>query len=290
MKTNPRLISLALLLVASVSLARAQVTPAATAPAPVAATPALEPAAGTTYDPFTLRLGGFLLSSINTKLTLSAGNGAAGTEVDFVNALGGSDSANVFRADGEWRFATKHKVQLSFFDISLNASRSISTSINWGDQVFPINTVITSSFKTTVYKLNYGYIFYQTPTQEVSFLAGLHITRFSTSLGASSLGKVESASATAPLPVFGFEWKSQLSDKLSSQVSYEYFGLSIDNKYSGNLSDFQAMLEYHFSPNWSLGAGYNRYVLNAKVKMRLQSELRLRHNYNGLMLFVSTRF
>jgi hypothetical protein len=90
--------------------------------------------------------------------------------------------------------------------------------------------------------------------------------------------------------VFGFEWKAQLAEKLTSYVSYQYFGISLDDKYKGHLSDFQALLDYHFTPNWSLGAGFNRYVMNATVKGDRGMELKLKHNYNGLLLFISTSF
>jgi hypothetical protein len=288
-KSVSSLIALALLLVASGTLVHAQVAPAATAPAPAAPAANLD-TSGTIYEPFTIRLGGFLLSNINTTLSLSNSSGQVGDEIDFVNALGGKDSLNVFRADAEWQFAAKHKVQLAFFDINLEASKSISKEIHWGDQVFPVNATLNSQFKTTVYKLNYGYIFHKTAKHEVSFLAGLHITSITTGLSMPNLGKAEKVSVTAPLPVFGFEWKAQLAEKLTSYMSYQYFGLSYDDKYKGSLSDFQALLDYHFTPNWSLGAGFNRYVMNARVKSERDLELKLKHNYNGLLLFVSTSF
>ena len=288
-KSNSYRLAFALLLIASVPLAQAQVAPAATAPAAAAPAPALD-TSGTIYEPFTIRLGGFLISSIKTTLSLSTSNGQVGDEIDLVKTLGGKDSLNVFRADAEWHFAAKHKVQLAYFDINMEASKSISKEIHWGDQVYPVNSTLNSQFKTTVYKLNYGYIFHKSAKHEVSFLAGLHITSITTGLSLPNVGKAEKVSVTAPLPVFGFEWKALLAEKLTSYVSYQYFGLSVDDKYKGHLSDFQALLDYHFTSNWSLGAGYNRYVLNASVKGDRGLELKLKHNYNGLLLFVSTSF
>ena len=268
--------------------ARAQVAPAATPPA---ANPTAVAASYGDTDNFTIRLGAFFLSSIRTTLSLTDSAGKGGQELDFKKDLGGSDSLNVFRADSEWRFAARHKVQLAYFDLNRNASRVIDKQISWGDQTYPVNTTINTQFRSTVYKLNYGYALYRndTNTQEICGLIGFHISAFKTSLSSATSGKAEGVSVTAPLPVFGLEWKARLTDQLTSFVSYQYFGLTLDSKYQGNLSDFQALLDYSLGGNWNVGAGYNRFTTRASVKGD-NLKLTFRHNYNGLMLFVSTSF
>jgi len=248
-------------------------------------------------DHFTLRLGAFFLSSINTKLSLSDSAGHGGQEIDFKKDLSGQDSLSLFRADAEWRFTSRQKAQFTYFDINQTASHALTGSINWGDQTYPVNAVVNARFETIIYKLNYGYTFYrnETDTQELTGLIGFHITELTASLSAGNSGLAEGASVTAPLPVVGLEWKARLSDHLTSHVSYEYFGVSIDNKYTGNLSDFQALLEYQFTRNWSLGAGYNRYTSRATASSSGaltgdKVKLIVRHSYNGLMLFVTTSF
>ena len=279
------------------SSARAQV---ATTPAP--ATTPDQPVAPVTAQAdrqkFSIWVGGFFLSSINTRLSLTDESGNGGQEVDFSRDLGGRDNLTLGRIDAQWQFATNHKVQVSYFDIDRSASKTIDHTINWGDQSYPINTTVKSEFQTIVSKLNYGYTFYRNSaeTQALSVLVGFHITKMKASLSGSGSSLAEGGDVTAPLPVIGLEWTARLSDKVSSYVAYEYFGLSIDDdKYEGSLSDFQAVLEYHFTSHWSLGGGYNRYTSRATVtsdravngeKLKLSA----RHNYNGLMLFVAARF
>jgi hypothetical protein len=281
----------------AVTSARAQAAGAA-GPAPdqaVAAQPADQsattlPAALPERDRFSLRLGAFLLSSIETTLSLSDSNGQIGDNVDFGRTLGADDSLNVFRADAEWNFAAKHKVQFSYFDINLTSKKVIDTSFEWGDQVYPVSATVNSHFNTTVYKLDYGYTFYRNQTHEINGLIGVHVTQFETGIGLDGTAVAENFSATAPLPLFGVEWKARLSEKLTSQVAYSYFGISLDDRYSGNLSDFQALLDYSLSRHWSVSAGYNRYTLRASVKGSRGRELTMRHSYNGLMVFLSTNF
>lgn len=276
-----------------------QVVPAAS-PAPSELTAAPEVAGKPDSDNFTLRLGAFLISSINTKLALSDAAGHGGQEVDLTNDLGIRNSLNVFRADAEWRFTARQKIQLTYFNLNRSNSHVLTSSINWGDQTFPVSATVNAHYRTNIYKLNYGYTFFRnkTNTQEISGLVGFHVTGVKASLGLAVAGvgaTAEGASLTAPLPVFGLEWSARLSAKLTSHVSYEYFGLSLNNRYEGNLSDFQAMLEYGIVRHWNLGVGYNRYTSRATVKSSgLVSgdplKLSVKHQYNGLMLFVSTSF
>jgi len=286
------------------SSATAQVT-SSTAPAAepgqAAATTSTPPAAAVApeeQDNFTLRLGGFFLSSINTRLSLTDASGHGGQQVDFSRDLGGRDNLTLFRADAEWQFAANHKVQLSYFNIDRTASKVIDHTINWGDQSYPISTTLHSEVQQIVSKLNYGYTFYRNAarTQEVTGLIGFHITKLKVDVGATGTNIAEGGDVTAPLPIIGLEWKARLSDKITSYVAGEYFGLSLDDKYKGSLSDFQAMLEYKLSRHWSLGGGYNRYTSRASVTSERstasgeQLKLSVRHNYNGLMLFLATHF
>src|SRR6478736_8145662 len=285
----------AAVLTLAASSASAQV---ATTPAP--ATAPAQPAAPVTEvadtDKFHIRLGGFFLSSINTRLSLTDESGNGGQQVDFSRDLGGRDNLTLFRVDAEWQFAANHKVQLSYFNIDRTASKVIDHTINWGDQSYPISTTLHSEVQQIVSKLNYGYTFYRNAarTQEVTGLIGFHITKLKVDVGATGTNLAEGGDVTAPLPIIGLEWKARLSDKITSYVAGEYFGLSLDDKYKGSLSDFQAMLEYKLSRHWSLGGGYNRYTSRASVTSERstssgeQLKLSVRHNYNGLMLFLAT--
>ena len=260
----------------------------------IAASPTLalhaqaDPVPVATSEPsnFTVSAGGFLLSSISTRLSLAASNGNAGTDIDFNKSLGESDSASVFRVDGEWRFAARHKLEFSWFGFDQSSTKVISTSINWGDQVFPVNATLRSSVNTDVYKVNYGYTFYREGDSELSALIGLHITRYETSLGINGGGASQAFAVTAPLPVLGLEWNSRISESLTSRVAFEYFGVSLEgDKYSGHLTDFVAALNYRLNEHWSVGGGYNRFDFTAKLKDRV--ELKARRSYNGLLVFLS---
>ena len=246
----------------------------------------------TASDPsgFSLSLGGFLLSSVKTTVSLSASNGSAGSDIDFNTKLGHSSTVNVFRVDGEWRIAARHKVEFAYFDISQDGSKVIDTSINWGDQVYPVAATINSKFQNTVYKINYGYVFYREGDTEVTGLIGAHVTTYEASLGLASGASTQKFTVTAPLPVIGLEWTDRFSEKWTSRLSFEYFGVSLESgKYSGHLTDFQGTVDYSLSQHWSLGGGYERFDFTAKLKNNL-AQLKASRAYNGLLIYLKAHF
>ena len=243
-------------------------------------------------DTFNLSMGGFVLENIRTSMRLDDSGGQVGDIVDFAKTLGGEDRLNVFRADAEWRFAARHRVQAAYFDINMSASTTLNADLNWGDEVYPVNARVVSGLRNTTYKLSYAYSFYRTYRQEIAGQIGAHVTRFEANIGLPDRGKREGASVTAPIPVIGLEWRAKLSEKFFSQVSYQYFSVSLqEDKYSGDLSDFLAVMNYRLGRHWYIGGGYNYYVLNADLKSSSSAvKLVVKHEYNGFIGHVGARF
>jgi hypothetical protein len=214
------------------------------------------------------------------------------SSVDFARTLGGDDSLNVFRADAEWRIADRHRVQAAYYDIDMSASTTLSADLDWGDEVYPVNAKVLSGLRNTTYKLSYAYSIYRTPRQEIAGQIGAHVTRFEANISLPDRGRKEGASVTAPIPVIGLEWRFTVSEALFSQVSYQYFSVSLqEDKYSGSLSDFLAVMNLRLGRSWYIGGGYNHYVLDADLKSSTTAvKLAVKHEYDGFIVHVGASF
>jgi hypothetical protein len=236
-----------------------------------------------------LHFGGFLVSDVNADFSMS-GPAGSGTKIDFVNSLGGESSTEVFRADGAWQFNGRHRLEASWFDIDLHGHSTITANITFGNRTFVANTEITSRFHTEIYKLVYGYTFYKGPRHEFTGVIGAHIIDFHSNLTAPRLGTGESFTMTAPLPVFGIEWKSQWTKRLSTRASLQYFTISLDeNDVSGDLTDALFVAEYAFGRNWGIGGGYDRFDMECEFH-RGQLTFDIEHSYDGLLSYIFVRF
>ena len=76
------------------------------------------------YDKFSIGLGVFFIDR-ETDTRFDSSSGSPGSNVDLEQELGLSKSDSVFRIDGYYRFAPKHQINFSAFDLSRSASRQI---------------------------------------------------------------------------------------------------------------------------------------------------------------------
>ena len=233
---------------------------------------------------FSLSVGVFLTDrNSETRVDGTAGMDD-GTVVDLEGDLGLDSSDSVFRIDGYYRFNQKHRLDFTVFDLSRTASKVIEEDIDWNDTVFPIDTTVNSDFDLTIYKLDYTWSFMRRDKGFLGLTAGLYIADFGTRLEAEPSGALESASLTAPLPVFGLRGQYDFTEKLTFRASAEIFALEYDD-YSGSLYDIYAGLDYQFFKHVAIGIGINAVELNVEVtKDNFDGDIDWRYD-GGLIFF-----
>ena len=77
--------------------------------------------------------------------------------------------------------------------------------------------------------------------------------------------RTETASVTAPLPVFGLRGLWEIAPKWYIDAQAQYFTLEIDN-IDGEVTDLRAGITWMFAKHWGLGAGYNRFVTDVECR------------------------
>jgi hypothetical protein len=244
-------------------------------------------------DPFMISLGTFLLTT-ETNISIDGALGNAGTEIDTKKDLGFKD-ADRFRLDATWRFAPKHKVRAMAFSISQSNTKTLDRNITVGDTVYPVNGSVTAKNSTKVYELAYEYAFLRRDNYEVTASAGLHAIDFGFSIkgngtvnGQPIQGGTESASVTAPLPVFGLRGLWEIAPKWYIDAQAQYFALEVDN-IDGKVTDLRAGVTWMFARHWGLGAGYNSFRTTVGVSKNA-FDGNLKWDYSGAQVFITASF
>ena len=239
------------------------------------------------YDMFSLSVGVFITDR-NSDTRIDASSGTRGTDVDLENELGLGNSDSVFRIDGYYRFAEKHRFDFSAFDLSRRATAALRRDIVWNGTLFPISADVDSDFDLKIYKAAYNYAFMQGDKGYLGATAGLYIADFTSSISAPALGEREVGDATAPLPVFGLRGDYRFSERWSFRASGEVFLFEYDD-YDGSLYDIYAGLDYQLFGHVALGVGVNSVRLDIGVtKQNLTGDLDWR--YDGALLFLKFDF
>ncbi len=240
-------------------------------------------------DRFMLRLGGYQIGNADTIVRLDANNLPVGTYVDFSDTLGGDSRATVVRLDGLYRFNEHHAIDFSWYDLKFTGSRALNQDITWNGITYTLGTQVDSELRFDVYKLNYQYSVYHTKDVELGVLAGLHVMKAFASINASGINQAQSGSITAPLPLVGLFAEYNFTPRFSAFYSYQSFFIDYQDKVRGGLQDFLFGLEYRLFRHFSVGAAYNRFNLNLKLKGDNQT-LYVDSGWNGGMLYGALYF
>ncbi len=244
-------------------------------------------AANAQEDPrFSITLGAFFTDrDSQTKIDGDAGSG---TDVDLESDLGLERTDTVFRVDGYWRFAEKHRFDISAFDLSRSASKQIERDIIWNDTTYPINTTVDAELDLAIYKAAYTWMFLKRDRSFLGATAGLYVADIGTTLSGSSGGSVESSGVTAPLPVIGLRGEYRFAERWSLRGSGEFFAIEYD-AYDGSLYDLFIGLDFSATETISVGVGVNSVQLDIGVtKSNFQGDLDWQ--YDGAMAYLKFDF
>ena len=159
----------------------------------------------------------------------------------------------------------------------------------------PVGASVTSDFDAQWFILEATYSFYRSETVDTGIGFGIHAVDLDTTLTAHAQiegEEVEIVSGNldtlAPLPnlLAYFSWKFAPRWMLNARVGY--FTLDYD-KYSGDMTNAHAMVNYSLSQRWALGVSYQFVDLDLDVEKTDYVQV-----YNidiaGPMAFVRFRF
>jgi hypothetical protein len=231
-------------------------------------------------------LGAFVTNR-DTDGRLDSNNGD-GTDIDFEDDLGLQSSLSVARLGGYYWFGERGRVDFSVFDLSRDATHQIDETIEFGDQVYQVNTVINTTNDLTIYKIDYTHAFVSKPRGYFGLGGGLYVARTGMSIDAARLGQHESDSLTAPLPVIGVSGEYDINDRITLRGSTQYFGIDTGTV-SGHLTDFYVGADYRFTKRVGVGLAYDRVTLGVEADED-SFDGRLDWGYDGFLLYFKFDF
>jgi hypothetical protein len=213
-------------------------------------------------DKFRASLGVFYAES-NTTARLGTPGGGAAIDVNFEDTLGLEKSRPVTELTMYWRITDRWRLDVDYFSIPRNASRTLSRDITWGGNTYTAGTVVDSSFRISDLRAAVGYSFFRRPDKELGVGVGLHTTTFKASLDAAGIG-AESGSATAPLPVLALYGNFALTNRWALTLRTDWLSLDYD-KYAGSIRSSAIDVIYQPWKNWAVGFGVHSLNMSVEV-------------------------
>jgi hypothetical protein len=232
---------------------------------------------------------GMFITDRNTEARVDPSNGGGGTDVDLEGDLGLDSSTSVARFGGYFWLSRRQRLDVSYFDLSRTASHRLQKTINWGDETFNINTVLTTDNSLTITKVDYTFAFLNKDRWYLGFTAGLYVADTQFSLSEPQLGKFESNNLTAPLPVIGLRGEYAISKRFNLRGASQWFGIDTGDV-SGRLTDTYAGVDYSFGKRMFVGLAYDTVSMSIEAKKAGDLQGRLDWGYDGWLAYFKMDF
>ncbi len=252
--------------------------------------PAVAEESGGPWEKWSLSLGGFA-STLASDVRI--GTPGVGAEIDLDEVLGMESSDTVFRIDAAYRFGSsrKHRWDFTWFDLSREATKTLSQEINIDGTIYPLGTTVDSVFDLAFYNVRYSYSFLQDDRVDLAGSVGLHVTEIGLTVHSLAQG-TSGDKVTAPLPLIGARLDVALTEKWYARSSVEFLYLALGD-FKGGISDVLLAAEYRAWKNFAIGAGLNavRMSLEAKSEssnVKFEGDVNI--NFVGLLFYGKLMF
>jgi outer membrane scaffolding protein for murein synthesis (MipA/OmpV family) len=232
---------------------------------------------------FDLGLGAFYVQSESNVDLLGSGSAR---DVDLEDELGLNAGTWAGFIDAVWRLRLYHRLELSLFELSRDATTDLDSPLEIGDIIFDAGDIVTTEFSTQIIRLAYGFSLIQDDQKELSLIGGVHIT--DVEYRNSSDNQVVDASTTAILPVVGVHLRVNPTNSWQALVRLEYYELDL-SQHGGRMIDFSVAGQYQFTNNFAAGAGYSWYRQDINSKdPDFTGDFQF--DYRGPVLYLRARF
>jgi hypothetical protein len=231
---------------------------------------------------------GIFVTDPEVTARVSASINNAGTELKLGDDLGLENSATIARLGGYYWFSRRHRLDGSWFSLSLDGGRAIDETIEFGDQSFEINTLVETRADLDIAQVSYTFA---ALIREVSYLgisAGLHVSKTGLALAEPISGRADAEDVTAPLPVLGLRGDWEFAEHWTLRAAWQWFSIEIDDT-DGHLTDTYVAVDHRFRDRFAVGLAFNDTGLDLERKRIVRSSS-LNWGYDGWLLYFKTDF
>jgi hypothetical protein len=213
-------------------------------------------------DRFTFDLGAYYSRS-STEASLGPSGGGTGVSVNFEDTLGLEDRSLLGIGGFLWRISERWRLEVDYFNLSRDATRTLAESFTWGDETFNVGDTINSTFDFTDIRISGGYSFFKRRDKEVGAGLGFHVAKIKASIATTS-GIAEGSDVTAPLPVLNLYGMFALTNEWALRMRVDWLSLNYDI-YSGDVRNTSVDFLYRPFRNVGFGVGVRNLVLNLEI-------------------------
>ena len=216
-------------------------------------------------DRFTLRLGAM---DVDADGVLSGRTNFQGQDLRFSQDFDFGGKELVPRIDGVFRMGQRHRLIFDYFQYDKDRRATLGNDLSYGDVTIPAGSFATGKAKFQLASLMYDYAVVDTDTFNLGLQIGAEWAKLEGHLHAEAGADVYDArtSDDGYAPMVGLRMTATPSEHWLFNVQGQYLDAEWGDfgNYDGSITRANALIEYRFTRNFGIFAGYDWFKLDVE--------------------------
>jgi hypothetical protein len=204
---------------------------------------------------FSIRLGS-IFSDVSNQFRIDGADGE-GTLIDAHDVLKLPKNGTALRAKGDFRVAKWFGVEVEYYRISDSSSTVIDRDITVGDEIFPINETVSTSFTRSFLDTSLKFYFIHKPRLDLGLYLGANIHFIELTMDADPSGRSVYKNPWYPVPSIGATFTYSLGPRwyVYGKAGYFYYKIKDSNRSLDSVR-FDINMDYYFWKSLGIGVTY----------------------------------
>jgi hypothetical protein len=181
--------------------------------------------------------------------------GITGTPVSGERDLGLDSRLPQGRIEIMFRLRERNRLRVDYFETNRRGDHVINRQIQFGDETFNATDRVTSSLDWREFGLTYTYSVLRTDRFEVGLGLAVHFLEAQARGAVQARSQRQEVSGAGAFPTIPIDVTWRISRRFALVGRAQYFHASVSN-FEGSLAEYHGDLQYRWTPNFSLGAGW----------------------------------
>ena len=221
-------------------------------------------------DRFYVR-GIYYAPHVNTQMHIDPHNAAPGVFGTSLNAerdLGLDSRLNQGRMELMFRLRERNKLRVDFLEVNRTATHQLAQAIDFGDEHFATNSLVSSFIDWRIFGLTYTYSLYRSDRLEIGTGLGVHQLQAEARAEVTATQQRQDVSGAGAFPTIPLDFAWRISRRWAVTARAQYFHAAL-NDFDGWLADVHEDIQYRWKPNFAVGIGYSS--IRAKLDLHTGS-------------------
>lgn len=187
-----------------------------------------------------------------------------GTTVSAERDFGLPSRLNTGQAELMFRLRERNKLRVNYYEVDRNATHRLAQTVNFGDQTFAVNSLLSSQLDWRILGLTYTYSIFHNDRFELGTGLAAYLLQAQALAQVNATQQRQQVSGVGAFPTIPLDFAFRISQRWAVTWRGQYFHAAFNN-FDGWLADIHEDVQYRWKPNFAIGVGYSS--LRAKLSL-----------------------